>query len=282
MGRKMVVLEGKTFSIELQSMLGSSGYGWCLSGLPKGIILEGEERIATGPAVSPTLQRFYFGVSSAEEAEGEITFAMACTFEPKRIEREYKVELSIIPSDSEDFVAYSENANQLYGFELNQANRCNTMNSAIPYGVLPPWERAQVQKPYGVFSGRNMDDRFSGQPVTDYVFPGKWSPLVAYGVPQPKFPVATEYGLPQPAFPCTDYGYPCGVEDACADYTNNCVAQDAGMKYGYFCGVQDAGMKYGYFCGVQDAVMKYGYPCGAQSATNEGEPFITRPRYPRR
>lgn len=243
MGRKMVVLEGKTFSIELQSMLGSSGYGWCLAGLPKGIILEGEERVATGPAVSPTLQKFYFGVSSAEEAEGELTFVMACTFEPKRIEREYKVELSIIPSNSEDFVAYSENVNELYGFEFNQASRCNTMNSAIPYGVLPPWERAQVQKPYGVFSGRNMDDRFSGQPVTDYVFPGKWSPLVAYGVPQPKLPVATEYGLPQPAFPCTDYGYPCGV---------------------------------------QDAVMKYGYPCGAQSATNEGEPFITRPCYPRR
>lgn len=239
MGQKMVVLEGKTFSIELQSMLGSSGYGWCLAGLPEGIILLGEDRIAAGPAVSPTLQKFHFGVSSAEEAEGELTFVMACTFEPKRIEREYKVELSIIPCNTEDFVAYSENANQIYGFELNQTN------SAIPYGVLPPWERAQVQKPYGVFSGRNMDDRFGGQPVADYAFPDvKWSPLVAYG-------------------------YPCG-------------AQDAGMKYGYFCGAQDAGMKYGYFCGAQDAVMKYGYPCGAQSVSNECEPFITRPRYPRR
>lgn len=85
MGQKMVVLEGKTFSIELQSMLGSSGYGWCLAGLPEGIILLGEDRIAAGPAVLPTLQKFYFGVSSAEEAEGELTFVMACTFEPKRI-----------------------------------------------------------------------------------------------------------------------------------------------------------------------------------------------------
>lgn len=149
------------------------------------------------------------------------------------------MELSIIPCNTEDFVAYSENANQIYGFELNQTN------SAIPYGVLPPWERAQVQKPYGVFSGRNMDERFGRQSAADYDFPdAKWYPLVAYG-------------------------YPCG-------------AQDAGMKYGYFCGAQDAGMKYGYFCGAQDAVMKYGYPCGAQSVSNECEPFITRPRYPRR
>lgn len=263
MGQKMVVLEGKTFSIELQSMIGSSGYGWCLSGLPKGIILEGEEKIATGPAVSPTLQKFHFGVSSAEEAEGEITFVMACTFEPTRIEREYKVELSIIPCNSEDFVAYSENVNELYGFEFNQANRCTTTNSAIPYGVLPPWEQAQVQKPYGL--------------------------------PQMRVPLVTEYGLPQPMYPCTDYGYPCGLQDAYADYANNCErqdagmkygyfcgAQDAGMKYGYFCGNQDAGMKYGYFCGAQDAVMKYGYPCGVQDATTENEPFIVRPRRPRR
>ncbi|MDE5910473.1 MAG: hypothetical protein K2H52_17355 [Lachnospiraceae bacterium] len=209
MGQKMVVLEGKTFSIELQSMLGSSGYGWCLSGLPKGIILLGEDRIATGPAVSSTLQKFYFGVSSAEEAEGELTFAMACTFEPTRVEREYKVALSIIPSNSDEFVSYSENANELYGFAGNQANACNTMNSAIPYGVLPPWERAP-----------------------------KFPLVTAYGLPQPTIS-CMDYGYPcgvQDAW--VDYTNNGGAQDAGMKYGYFCGVQDAVMKYGYPCGMQ--------------------------------------------
>ena len=240
MDQKMVVLEGKVFTIELQSMLGSTGYGWCLSQLPKGIIFEGADRSPVAKGIAPVMQNFYFGVSSAEETEAEITFVMACTFEPAKVTGEHKVSLTIIPSDSEKFVDYSENANALYAYAFNQADGCGAMNCIQPYGVWQIEERAQVQKPYG-FPG-------PGFTCMDYGYP--------YGVQDVGMVYNYNYGAQNSGMA---YGYPCGMQDAI-------------MKYGYPCGMQDAMMKYGYFCGTNDALCKN----EPFIRKNRNEPFITK------
>lgn len=208
MDQKMVVLEGKVFTIELQSMLGSTGYGWCLSQLPKGIIFEGEDRIPVAQGVAPIMQKFYFGVSSAEETEAEITFVMACMFEPAKVTGEHKVSLTIIPSDSEKFVDYSENANALYAYAFNQAAECGAMNCIQPYGVWQIGERAQN----------------SG---------------MAYGYPCGMQDTIMKYGYPcgmQDAM--MKYGYFCGANDAlCKNepFIRKNINEPFITKYGFVC-----------------------------------------------
>lgn len=224
----MVVLEGKVFTVELQSMLGSTAYGWCLAGLPEGIILENIEIVHTASRMSPVIQRFYFGVSSAKTAEAELTFVLACTFQPDEIAKEEKISLTIIPHNSDEYVAFNEN--------LRQKESENAANAVIPYGVQFSREAAQAQMPYGMIYNQNA---LNGG-----------APVLMYGVEPPAFP-RMEYGFPN-AEPfrnnnsCMAYGYP----------------QDTFMKYGYPCGVQDANMKYGYFCKQNEPfITKYGYPC---------------------
>ncbi len=233
MQQEMVVLEGKVFTVDLQSMLGSTAYGWCLAGLPDGIILEGIEMIPTAQGVAPVIQRFYFGVSSVKAPEAELTFVLACTFQPDEIAKEEKISLTIIPHNSDEYVSYNEN--------LRQKEAGNAANAVIPYGVQFSREAAQAQMPYGMIYNQNLS--------------GSKAPMLMYGVKPPTFP-CTEYGFPsKEAEPfkngdsCMAYGYPCG-------------AQDTMMKYGYPCGVQDANMKYGYFCNRNEPfITKYGYPC---------------------
>ena len=127
MQHEMVVLEGKVFTVELQSMLGSTAYGWCLASLPEGIILENIEIVHTSPGISPVIQRFYFGVSSAKAVEAELTFVLACTFQPDEIAKEEKISLTIIPHNSDEYVTFNEN--------LRQKESANAANAVIPYGV---------------------------------------------------------------------------------------------------------------------------------------------------
>ncbi len=79
MEKEYVVLEGKIFTVELLSNLGSANYGWCISKLPEQLIVMGTENIPVGGRCNTTLlQRFYFGAVSAEQAETEISFTMNC------------------------------------------------------------------------------------------------------------------------------------------------------------------------------------------------------------
>ena len=62
MANEMVVFQGKSFSVGLQSMLGSTAYGWCLTGLPKGVVLLGidTEKVPSSATVAPVIQKFWF------------------------------------------------------------------------------------------------------------------------------------------------------------------------------------------------------------------------------
>ncbi len=202
MQQEMVVLEGKVFTIDLQSMLGSTAYGWCLSGLPEGIILESIEIIRDSSGISPVTQRFYFGVSSAKNPQAELSFVLACVFQPEEIAKEEKISLTIIPHNSNEYITYNE--------QIRQKEAENVANCIIPYGVNMSREAAQTQMVYGINS------------CALYAYPPD---------------AALKYG-----YPCSvqdaalKYGYPCSVQDAALKYGYPYSAQNAALKYGYpFC-----------------------------------------------
>lgn len=210
MNKEMVVLQGKTFTIELQSMLGSTPYGWCLSELPQGIILIGEDRVPTAPGIAPVMQKFYFGASSVEEENVEIVFSLVNCFDPTDKKSECKASIRIISSDSEEFVAYSDNANALYGF-------CDTANAAIPYGYASNQGVDNAQLPYGMVYTQDAS--------------------MKYGYP---------CGMRDAAM---KYGYPCGVQDASMKYgyiPQLMYGITPTLMYGVPCSMSNVVHKYGY------------------------------------
>lgn len=184
MSQSILVLQGKSFIVELQSMYGSSNYGWCLSSMPKGIVLLGIENVSmeNKTIIGPVKQTFYFAAVSAEE-KVTLKFDLISAACPTDVKAAYSAEVQIIPANSEDFVQYSDNANVKYGYccGVNEETK-----AAIPYGVV------YSQNP----AANNNCPSIPGFPVY---------PLVAYG------------------FGCNEntnlkYGYPCGVNDAVLKY----------------------------------------------------------------
>lgn len=257
MANEMVVFQGKRFTVELQSMLGSSGFGWSLTGLSTGIALL---NTTTAPStfarmVAPVIQKFEFVAIAAPEDKVEIEFTMISFATLEVSKQKHTVLVKVIPSDSEEFVKLSENAEPML------RDVCNSMP---PYGYPSPKEvqDSVVNAMYGYNCGT-------------------FNPLIMYGFPGANPDVTLKYG-----YPCgvqdvvnVKYGYPCGMQDTvkCANqqdpmvlkYGYPCVNQDVVVKYGFPCGVQDAvNVKYGYPCGDQDVTLKYGYPCGAKDAVN--------------
>ena len=231
MANEMVVLQGKKFTVELQSMLGSSGFGWSLTGLSKGIALLDTTMSPSTYArmVAPVIQKFEFVAIAAPEDKAEIEFTMISFATMEVSKQKHTVMVKVIPSDSEEFVKLSENCEPMF------RDVCNSMP---PYGFPSPKEvqDSVVNAMYGYNCGT-------------------FNPLVLYG-----FPANQDVTL--------KYGYPCGVQDAVnVKYGYPCGDQDVLVKYGYPCGAQDAvNVKYGYPCVDRNLTLKYGYPCGAQDA----------------
>lgn len=211
MGKEFVVLQGKTFFVELQSMLGSTNYGWCVKSMPKEIILMGMDNIPVRSGRGPIIQRFYFGAASAEELNVEIDFALTCFSDLTDVSDEFKANIRIMPSESEEFTDYSENDPKLAPF----------------YGII-----------YAGGKGLGGGCPSNGQEAAvKYGYPcGTQDALMKYG-----YPCGTQDALMK-------YGYPCGTQDALMKYGYPCGAQDALMKYGYPCGLQEANLKYGFVC----------------------------------
>ena len=243
MANEMVVLQGNTFTVELQSRLGSTCFGWALTGLPKGIALLSVTDYNPSPRLALHNHKFEFGAISATDDNAEIEFTMIDYAGLKPTETKHTVIIKVIPSDSEEFVKYSENS--------DQALR-DVCNSAMPYGLVMSSPEAALK--YG-FPCRTTPE---ANVMYGYTC-GLQNAIMPYGYPPP-------YTLQESA---VKYGYPCGVQDA---------SQEANLKYGYPCGVQDASqeanLKYGYPCGVQDTqckqgvALKYGFPCRTAPEAN--------------
>ena len=125
MANEMVVLQGKEFTTGLQSMLGSTAYGWCLTGLPKGIALLHIENEPTASGVSPIIQRFYFVAYAKTEKKAEIEFTLVNFATKVPSDQKHVLAVTVVPSDSEEFAKYSENEDAML-----------RSNAAIPYGYV--------------------------------------------------------------------------------------------------------------------------------------------------
>lgn len=115
MNEKLEVYEGKVFSVVLQSMLGSTPYGWCLKSLPEGIILMGCENVPAVPGreMGPLNQMFYLASYNAPGQQTlEIEFICTSMINVKDVKDTVKIELLVVlPADEkeEPAVEYSEN-----------------------------------------------------------------------------------------------------------------------------------------------------------------------------
>lgn len=145
MTQSIVVSQGKNFTVELQSMHGSSAYGWCLSILPKGIILLGTDIYkATSPyPIGPVIQKFYFAAVSGNPVL-TLEFVLTAAFRPEDIKDIYTVEVQIVPENPQQFVPYDASAQVNKPFLRNSdmavnkpfLNDADAMKTAMPYGMV--------------------------------------------------------------------------------------------------------------------------------------------------
>lgn len=193
-----------------------------LSSMPKELVLSGIEDIPSAPGISYLNTRFYFGVVSAENMEVEIKFILAAPWKLTQAVDTYTAKVQIVPSNSSEFVAYSENTvSQTPFFAGSEA-----VNTNDKYGyVCQTADLSKETRAYGVVCNSRDAAQICGNACSVQNNTVK-------------------------------YGYPCGAQDAMAKCSSPCGVQDTVVKYGYPCGVQDAMMKYGYAC----LAMAYGYP----------------------
>ena len=286
MANEMVVLQGKAFTIELQSMLGSTNYGWCLTGLPQGIALLSTETEPAGRGIAATVQRFWFGAVSETAEKAEIEFTLIKLADMSATEQKHIVAVTVVPSDSEEFAPYSENSEVMFDA---------VRNAAIPYGyVLGDQEALKYGYPCGAQDA-----------ALKYGYPcGEQDAAVKYGYPCGAQDAVMNFSVsenpPEPilayGYPCGDgngtataliYGYPCGVRDTAMNFSVSRSAADPSLAYGYPCGGNGTAMGviygypggkndngpiliYGYPNGTQDAAVKYGYPCNQNVAIKYG------------
>lgn len=247
--QEMVAYEGKVFQVNLQSMLGSSPYGWALSNLPEGIVLEAVEtsQLAAGNTIGPVVQSFYLGVTAVKEYNVKLTFLLLCSFEPKKIVDSCTVNLRIVPENANQFATYSDNAAASTGSAMNNTDPiqtkygfpCVMQDSALMYG----FNCAQPQAVTGRGAGDDQNTH------------------VAYGMP------CTKYGLAcQPAVAAVDYGL---VDSSAGNEVNSA------MPYGY---ISSAAHKYGYPCVMQsDSLYGMSFNCVNNNQNQEGStPFIRK------
>ena len=202
MSQSIVVSQGATFVVELQSMLGSSNYGWCLSSLPKGVVLLGIDTVPSPRFIGPVNQKFYFGACSCDQTL-TLEFVVTASHYLQDIKDTYTVDVQIVPADKQQFVPYSENtiANVKYGYACADQDQMPIGKYGYPYEDQMP-----VVK-YGYPCADQM-------PVVKYGYPcADQMPVVKYGYPCADQTPVMKYGYPdQP--PVMKYGYPCGYNDA--------------------------------------------------------------------
>lgn len=191
MEESITAYQGKFFSVTLQSQLGSTNYGWCLTSMPAEVILAGQindpvNNLPEGYVGGLVNQMFYFiAVAAPKKQPVELEFGLCCLTQspsevtPFKYEEQIKVAVTIVPSNDlseRKFVRYSENA-ALY------SPGSNPDLASLLYGYPP------VLK-YGYPCSTN------DCATLKYGYP----PILKYG-----YPPVLKYGYP----PVLKYGYPC-------------------------------------------------------------------------
>lgn len=181
MSESIKAYQGKEFTVSLQSMVGSTSYGWCLTSMPDEIALASICYEPTGAAgvVAPVNQIFTFFALGYSSDIKPIEFQEICLFDPRKTGRKISVKVDIIPynvstdgdSGLEDFVEYSENS----------AVFNSIPNIRVAYGI-PPYMSA----------GDDVSIEKYGVACVDYGLP-----CVKYGAPCIEHTLTLEkYGVP--------------------------------------------------------------------------------------
>lgn len=209
--------QGQSFSVTLQSMIGSTNHGWCLTSLPSCFVLTGQVNYPTRRGIGPVNQVFYFLTVGVPESglTAVLKFGMYNLTQvsyPFKADRTVDIQVNIIPCNEDSatasdspFVKYSENA-AFYGDPSNE------MLAALAYGYpVVKYGYPVVKYGYPVGDDCCTDDCCAG---FKYGYP---VPTEKYG-----YPIAAEkYG-----YPVVKYGYP--TDDDCCD--DDCCAS---LKYGF-------------------------------------------------
>jgi hypothetical protein len=161
--KAIVAYQGKSFKVTLQSMIGSTNYGWCLMSMPAGIVLAGQVNEPTAQGIAPVNQVFYFIAVDvpAKGNEVDLKFGMYCLsqvaypFKPKKA---VTIKVKVIPCNADNgaedkFVKYSEGhayyenddlvANLKYGYPCSLESQAN-----LKYGY-PCTPEGQANFKYG-------------------------------------------------------------------------------------------------------------------------------------
>lgn len=206
MEESITAYQGKFFSVTLQSQLGSTNYGWCLTSMPKEVILVGQinepaNNLPQGYVGGLVNQMFYFiAITAPKKQPIELEFGLCCLTQspsevtPFKYEEQVKVAVTVVPSNElseHKFVKYSENA-AVYSPESNPDL------ASLLYGYPPI-----LKYGYPCSSANDCATLKYGYPCSmndcatlKYGYP----PLFKYG-----YPPVVKYGYP----PILKYGYPC-------------------------------------------------------------------------
>lgn len=199
--------QGKSFSVTLQSMIGSTNYGWCLMSLPACVVLAGQSNDPVAPGIAPVNQVFYFLVSGtpSKEDKVELDFGLFCLSNAKSgPEESVTVTVEILEEEEaveSSFVKYSENtafyapdqvqqdlqANLMYGYPCS-GDECASLKYGYP--SIPAYK-------YGYPCSNNECASLKyGYPSCDTECAN-----LKYG-----YPSVVKYGYP--LMPVVKYGYP--------------------------------------------------------------------------
>jgi len=239
---------GHSFDIILESMVGSTGYGWCLKAMPAGVELISTENMPIRAGIAPTRQIFTFAALKPMK-DKLIEFDLLCLFDLSRDCADHAIfEVDIHDVDENDALK-----KEIGGHKFLKGS--GAMVHARP---IPPYGFADSEKAILLYGF--PPSPLYGYPVSDCspsVIESKTNCLLKYGNP---FGVAVDeaecnlkYGYPVVKYgypPIYKYGFPmsntAGDTLSVKEDARNCI-----VKYGTPFGVAN---------NDEDCVLKYGFP----------------------
>jgi hypothetical protein len=244
---------GESFEVVLYAQTGSTGYGWHLSAMPKGVVLLGMTEAAVPPVRPGSQNRQTFTFVATQKTQGTLSFELLRPWIPTE------------PADTRNFALTVTSAPNLQAdieklagqrrFAANPSFRSH-LPPAVPYGFPDPTHAGTVKTPHGPvwpLYGFPVDQLAAGQHhvlesstncMVKYGFPGGVGAdadtcLLKYGFPVGAEQVGLMYG-----FPRNEAG--CSAPVTVQENPDNCV-----VKYGF---------PHGIAADPKDCVLKYGFP----------------------
>lgn len=237
----LLVQAGQSFDIVLESMVGSTGYGWCLKNMPPEIVLISTFTTPIHAGVSPVRQGFTLGAIKSCRC-AQLEFEMLCLFDLLREPADYATYPIEIYEPTSDDALKNEIGSQKF---LNLGGTMVHNRPVPPYGFANP---DKIHVLYGFPPP---------EACSPTVIASTKNCLLKYGNP---FGVATEesdcrlkYGYPAPKYgypPSYKYGFP----------LTNAAGKTLVVKENPLRCLVKYGTPYGVANKADECLLKYGFP----------------------